>query len=165
MKISDIIEFAAAPAEVFAMFADEEFQNRKCVATGAIRHTVSITARGDRTIIVSTRDMPSAGFPSFVKSMVGETLAVTETQDWGPSGTDGVRHGKLAVEIAGAPVSLHAVLSLASSGQGTVETIEGDLKARIPLLGNKIEESAAPAIQTAIRVEGETGMAWLASRE
>jgi hypothetical protein len=90
---------------------------------------------------------------------------VTETQDWGPSGTDGVRQGKLAVEIAGAPVSLHAVLSLAASGKGTVETIEGDLKARIPLLGNKIEESAAPAIQSAIRVEGETGMAWLASRE
>jgi uncharacterized protein YndB with AHSA1/START domain len=163
MKISDIIEFAAPPEEVFAMFADEEFQKRKCVATGALRHTVSITAQDDRTLIVSTRDMPSGGFPSFVKSMVGETLAVTETQDWGPLGTDGVRHGRLAVEIAGAPIALHATLSLASGGQGSVETIEGDLKARIPLLGQKIEESAAPAIQSAIRVEGETGMAWLAT--
>jgi uncharacterized protein YndB with AHSA1/START domain len=165
MKISDIIEFAAPPQEVFAMFADEEFQNRKCVATGALRHTVSITTQGERTLIVSSRDMPSDRFPSFVKSMVGLTLAVTETQDWGPSGTDGVRHGRLTVEIAGAPVALHGTLSLASGGRGSIETIEGDLKARIPLLGNKIEEAAAPAVQSAIRVEGETGMAWLATRE
>ena len=75
MKISDIIEFAAPPQEVLAMFADEEFQNRKCVATGALRHTVSITTRGERTLIVSTRAMPSDRFPSYVKSMVGETLA------------------------------------------------------------------------------------------
>ena len=165
MKISDIIEFAAPPQEVFAMFADEEFQNRKCVATGALRHTVSITAQDDRTIIVSTRNMPSDGFPHFVRSMVGETLAVTETQDWGPSGTDGVRHGRLAVEIAGAPVALHATLSLASGGHGSIETIEGDLKAGIPILGGKIEEAAAPAVQSAIRVEGETAMDWLAAKE
>jgi uncharacterized protein YndB with AHSA1/START domain len=165
MKISDIIEFAAPPQEVFAMFADEEFQNRKCRATGALRHTVSITTQDERTLIVSTRDMPSDRFPSFVKSMVGATLAVTETQDWGPSGTDGVRRGRLTVEIAGAPVSLHATLLLETGGQGSIETIEGDLKARVPLLGTKIEESAAPAVQSAIRVEGETGMAWLATRK
>ena len=165
MKISDIIEFTAPPQEVFAMFADEEFQNRKCVATGALRHTVSITTQGERTLIISTRAMPSDRFPSYVKSMVGETLAVTETQDWGPSGADGVRHGRLTVEIAGAPVGLHGTLSLASGGRGSIETIEGDLKARVPLLGNKIEESAAPAVQSAIRVEGETGMAWLATRK
>jgi hypothetical protein len=69
------------------------------------------------------------------------------------------------VEIAGAPVSLHATLALAPGGQGSIETIEGDLKARVPLLGSRIEESAAPAVQSAIRVEGETGMAWLASRK
>ena len=161
MKISDIIEFAAPPQEVFAMLADEEFQNRKCVATGALRHTVSITAQDDRTIIVSTRNMPSDGFPHFVRSMVGETLAVTETQDWGQPGADGVRHGRLTVAIAGAPVALSAALSLTPGGEGCVETIEGDLKASIPLIGPKIEQAAAPAIQGAIRVESKTGKAWL----
>jgi hypothetical protein len=161
MKISAIIDYAATPDEVFAMLADEDFQNHKCAATGSRRHAVSIWVRDDRTVIVSTRDMPSDGFPSFVKSMVGETLAVTETQDWGPPGADGVRHGRLSVAIEGAPVELHAVLSLAMGGEGTVETIEGDLKARIPLIGNKIEQAAAPAIQSAIRVESKTGKAWL----
>jgi hypothetical protein len=165
MKISAIIDYAATPHEAFAMIADEDFQNSKCTATGALRHTVSISAQGDRTIIVSTRDMPSDSFPSFVKSMVGETLAVTETQDWGPPSQDGARQGGLTVHIAGAPINLNGTLSLAAGGQGTVETIEGDLKAKIPILGGKVEQAAAPAIQSAIRVESETGQAWLATRK
>jgi hypothetical protein len=161
MKISAIIDYAATPDEVFAMLADEDFQNHKCAATGSRRHTVSIKAQDDRTLIVSIRDMPSDGFPPFVKSMVGETLAVTETQDWGPPGADGVRHGRLTVVITGAPVILDATLSLALGGEGALETIEGDLRARIPLIGKKIEQAAAPAIRSAIRVESKTGKAWL----
>lgn len=161
MKISAIIDYTATPHEVFTMLADEEFQNRKCTATGALSHTVSITTQDARTIILSTRDLPSDRFPHFVKSMVGDTLNVTETQDWGPAGADGTRHGTLTVDIAGAPVHLHGTLSLAPGGPGCVETIEGDLKARIPFLGGKVEEAAAPAVQSAIRVEGETGSVWL----
>jgi hypothetical protein len=165
MKISAIIDYTATPQDVFDMLADEEFQNRKCKATGALQHTVSITTRDNRTLIVSTRDLPSDRFPHFVKSMVGDTLKVTETQDWGPSVADGSRRGILRVEIAGAPVHLLGTLLLEAGGPGTVEEIEADLKARIPILGGKVEEAAAPAVQSAIRVEGEVGQAWLAARK
>jgi hypothetical protein len=165
MKISDLIDYAATPQEVFVMLADEGFQNRKCEATGALRHTVSIQEQDGRTIIMCTRDMPSDGFPAFVKNMVGETLAVAETQDWGPPGHDGARSGRLTVDIPGAPLGLTGDLSLAPGGQGSLETIEGDLKANVPMLGRKIEEAAAPAIRSAIRVESETGAAWLATQK
>jgi len=33
----------------------------------------------------------------------------------------------------------------------------------VPLLGSMVENAAAPAIRSAIRVESETGQAWLAS--
>ena len=164
MKISENVDYAATPDAVFAMLADEEFQSRKCVATGALRHSVSISKQGDRTIIVSKRDMPTDDFPSVVKNMVGATLAITETQDWGPPDSEGSRQGTLTVDIADAPIDLQGTLSLAPGGQGTVETVEGDLKARIPMLGGMIENAASPAIRSAIRVENETGRAWLASR-
>jgi Protein of unknown function (DUF2505) len=165
MKISSTVDYAATPDAVFAMLANEDFQARKCAATGARRHSVSISAQGDRTVIVSSRDLPTDDFPDFVKSMVGATLAVSETQDWGPPGTDGARQGRLTVDIAGAPIDLAGTLSLAPGGQGTVETVEGDLKARMPLIGGMIENAAAPAIRSAIRVESETGQAWLATRK
>jgi uncharacterized protein YndB with AHSA1/START domain len=162
MKISATIDYASTPQEVFAMLADEDFQARKCAANGARHHTVSIRAQGERTIIVTTRDLPTDGLPQFVRSMVGDTLAVTETQDWGPPDADRARSGTLTVHIADAPIDLAGTLSLAPGGEGSVETVEGDLTARIPLIGDKIEKAAAPAIQSAIRVESETGKAWLA---
>lgn len=161
MKISATFDYAATPHDVFAMLIDEDFQARKCVATGALSHSVSVSAQGDRTVIVSNRDLPTDGFPDFVKSLVGATLAVTETQDWGPAGPDGARQGRLTVDIAGAPIDLAGTLSLAPAAQGSVETVDGDLKARIPLIGSKIEKAAAPAIESAMRAERETGQAWL----
>ena len=161
MKISATFDYAATPHDVFAMLIDEDFQARKCVATGALSHSVSVSAQGDRTVIVSNRDLPTDGFPDFVKSLVGATLAVTETQDWGPAGPDGARQGRLTVDIAGAPIDLAGTLSLAPAAQGSVETVDGDLKARIPLIGSKIERAAAPAIESAMRAERETGQAWL----
>jgi len=165
MKISAVIEYQSTAHEVFAMLADEDFQNRKCAATGARRYTVSVKEQGERTVIVNTRDMATEQFPSFVKGMVGDTLAVRETQDWGPAGHDGARTGRLTVDIAGAPIDLKASLSLAPDGAGSVENIDGDLKAKVPMMGSKIEKAAAPAIQSAIRVESETGKAWLATRK
>ena len=161
MKISATFDYAATPHDVFAMLIDEDFQARKCVATGALSHSVSVRAQGDRTVIVSNRELPTDGFPDFVKSLVGATLAVTETQDWGPAGPDGARQGRLTVDIAGAPLDLAGTLSLAPAAQGSVETVDGDLKARIPLIGSKIERAAAPAVESAMRAERETGQAWL----
>jgi hypothetical protein len=165
MKISATLDYAATPHEVFAMLADEAFQTRKCEATGALNHTVSIFAKGDRTVIVSSRDLPTDGFPAFVKSLVGDTLAITETQDWGPPGTDGTRHGTLTVDIAGAPIDLDGTLSLAAASHGSVESVQGDLKAKIPMFGGQIEKAAAPAIESAINIEREIGQAWLATRK
>ena len=165
MKISATLDYAATPHEVFAMLADEAFQTRKCEATGALNHTVSISAQGDRTVIVSCRDLPTDDFPAFVKGLVGDTLAITETQDWGPPGTDGTRQGTLTIDIAGAPIDLDGTLSLAAAGHGSVESVQGDLKARIPMFGGQIEKAAAPAIESAINIEREIGQAWLATRK
>lgn len=163
MKISANFDYAATPHEVFAMLVDEGFQALKCVATGALSHTVSISARGGRTVIISSRDLPTDGFPDFVKSMVGARLALTETQDWGPAGSDGARQGRLTVVIAGAPIDLAGALTLEPAGLGSVETVDGDLKAGILLFGGRIEKAAAPAIESAIRAERATGQAWLAN--
>ena len=165
MKISATLDYAATPHEVFAMLADVAFQTRKCEATGALNHAVSISAQGDRTVIVSSRDLPTDDFPAFVKGLVGDTLAITETQDWGPPGTDGTRRGTLNVDIAGAPIDLDGTLSLAAAGHGSVQSVQGDLKARIPMFGGQIEKAAAPAIESAINIEREIGQAWLATRK
>jgi hypothetical protein len=94
--------------------------------------------------------------------MVGQTLKVTETQDWGPASDDGSRQGTVEMAVAGAPISLKGTMSLRPGGPGTVETLDSELKAKVPLIGGKIEKAAAPPIEEAIDIEGRTASEWLA---
>ena len=48
-------------------------------------------------------------------------------------------------------------------GLGTRIDLDGDLKAKIPLLGGKIEKAAEGPILGAIEKEQEVGTAWLAA--
>ena len=162
MKIAKTVEYAASPEEVFAVLSDRAFQDAKCTATAAIRHTATVATEGDRTVITTERVLPTRGMPDFAKSMVGETLTVTERQDWGPAGADGSRQGTVSMAVAGVPVALKGTLSLTPAGAGSVEAIDADLKASVPLIGGKIEKAAAPPVEDAISIEQRVAQEWLA---
>ena len=164
MKISETITYAAPPETVYAMVSDVAFQERKCVEAGAHRHEAAVSPAGDGTRVVTKRDLPADDLPDFARSIVGSTLSVTETYEWGGAAGDGSRSGTLTVEVAGAPVAMRSTIRLARSGSGTQITIDGDLKASIPLFGGKVEKAAAPAVIDAIRSEQRTGNAWLSGR-
>jgi Protein of unknown function (DUF2505) len=162
MKILHTAEFPATPDEVFEMLSEPRFQEAKCGATAALEHAVSVERSGDRTIIKTERILPTNSLPDFAKAMVGETLKVGETQDWGPASANGTREGSIDLEIHGTPISLVGTMRLEPGGVGTIQHIVADLKAKIPLVGGKIERAAAPTIEAAIEVEHRTGVKWLA---
>jgi hypothetical protein len=63
--------------------------------------------------------------------------------------------------VAGVPIALMGTLSLAADGPGSVELLDSELKARVPLIGGKIEKAAAPPIENAIAIEHRTAQEWL----
>ena len=162
MRLSAEIRYDADPATVFAMLVDPDFQERKCAATGALDHEVEIEEYGDGgAAIRSDRTMPTDNVPDFVRTFVGQTLTVVQVDDWQPATGDGSRDGTIVVEIKGAPVRLAGSLTLRPDGTGTRQTIDGDLKASVPIVGGRIEKAIEPALQAAIRVEQREGRAWL----
>ena len=52
-------------------------------------------------------------------------------------------------------------VTVAAIEGGTRVTVEGDLKARVPFIGGKVEEAAAPSVLSGIRKERQVGLAWL----
>lgn len=166
MRFSAKVRYEGAdPSAVFRMLADTTFQERKCEANGAVDYDVDVTEYDDgSTMITTNRLMPTEQIPDFVRSFVGETVKVTEIDDWGPAEADGSREGSIVVEIHGAPVKLGGTLRLVPENGGTTTYVDGDLKASVPLIGGKIEKATEPALQAAIRVEERTGEAWLAER-
>lgn len=163
MKIDTRIVYAAPPAEVSTMTFDRDFQARKCEATGAVSFRVDLTAdAGGGAQIKTERQMPTDGFPDFVRSMVGATVDVIEVDDWSAAGPDGGRSGSITVTISGAPLQLTGSLTLQPSADGAVVLVDADLKASIPFLGGQLEKAAAPAILAAVEAEERTAQVWLA---
>lgn len=165
MKIEEKWVYPASDDVVYAMIVDPAFQESKCIATKAVDHRVDISIDGAGHVVVTHRTMSTASFPSQFKSMLGESLEIVETQAWGSPDADGTRIADLTVEIKGAPIGLTGTITATPSGRQGAHTdmdVVGDLKARIPLIGGRIEQAAAPAIISAVRSEAETGKEYLA---
>jgi hypothetical protein len=159
------IRYDADPAAVFAMLTDTAFQERKCAATGALQSEVEIERFPDGGATIRTRrTLPTDQIPDFARTFVGRTLDVVQVDDLGAPNADGRRQGSVIVEIKGAPVRFAGSLALDPFGAGTLETLDGDIKASVPLVGGRLERALEPALQAAIRVEQREGRAWLASR-
>lgn len=161
MRIQKSYEYAASPEAVFAMLADPEFQAAKCEAMHPLSHTESVTPKGEQTEIVTRRVVSTDGFPDFAKSMIGPKLAITETVIWSRASMDGSRTGTIVIGIGDAPVGMQGTISMMAGGVGTQMEINGDLKARIPLLGGTIEKTAEPWVVAAVDKEQEIGRTWL----
>ena len=163
MRVTADIQYPASPDDVYAMLTDKAFQDRKLERTGALSWTVEIRPEGAGTVVTSTRALPTDQVPDAFRAFVGSQITLTQTETWGAPAADGSRDGTLVVQIGGAPVRFDARLHLAPSATGTLESIEGDLKASVPFLGGKIEKGAEPAVRAAIEAEERIGLEWLAS--
>lgn len=107
--------------------------------------------------------MPTDDFPDFVRSMIGPQIVVVETYLWEAPASDGSRNGTLTVDIGDGnlPVGMTGTITLKPHGTGSVIRVDGELKARVMLIGGKIEKAAEPAVRDAIDKEHQTGMEWL----
>lgn len=161
MQVTAQIPYPAAPAAVFAMLTDEKFLRQVCEATGAVKYEVEVQTNSLGAGVTTRRELPTDQIPDFIQRFVGQTLTVLRVDRWEAAAADGSRQGTITVEIVGAPVRMTGTLSLSPDGTGTVEDVDGDLKASVPLIGGKIEKAAEPAVRSALRKEEQLGLAWL----
>lgn len=164
MRITESVEHAATPQQVFEMICTPGYQELKCQRSGAVDHEVTIEVEAGATTVVTRRTLPTQGFPDFARRFVGDTVDVVETQRWGPPGEDGSRQAAVTVEISGTPVEMTGGASLAPGGAGTVHTVDGDLEAHVPLVGGRIERAVAPVLARAVHLEAGVGREWLETR-
>lgn len=154
MDISTGLDFAAAPADVFAMMTNQQYQEQVCVASEAIRYQVSVAGPTTHT----SRTLPA---PDSAARFTGPQLTVVEDIAWNEAESDGARPGSLTMTVQGQPVTLRGQLRLAPGGRGTTVTLTGELKVAIPLLGRKLEQAAAPAVLAGFNTQQQVGDRWL----
>jgi uncharacterized protein YndB with AHSA1/START domain len=155
MDITTRLDFAADPATVFTMLTDQKYLEQVCVASDSISYAVSVSGSSTHT----SRTLPA---PDSVARFTGNQLTVVEDVIWGDPPDGGTRRGDMTMTIVGQPVKLAGTLQLSPGGRGTVVELQGELKVAIPLLGKKLEQSAAPAVLAGFETQQKVGDAWLA---
>lgn len=165
MRISERIEHPATPDRVYAMVTDPDYQRARCERSGALSHEVALEQEADTLTVVTRRQLPTTELPDAVRTLVGQHVNLVETTRWGPALADGTREGALLLDVEGTPVGLVGGVHLQGNADGTTTyTVDGDLDAHVPLLGGRIERSAAPMIGRALQIEQDLGRQWLADR-
>lgn len=158
MDISTDLDFAATPAEVHAMMLDRGYQEQVCVASGSRRWEVKVEP--PRTWSSRALDAPDSA-----ARFTGPELVILEDTTWGEAAADGSREADLVLTVERQPVSLRGKLHLAPGGRGATVRLVGELKVNVPLLGRKLEQSAAPAVLAGFRTQQSAGDAWLAEHQ
>jgi Protein of unknown function (DUF2505) len=156
MDLSNHLDFAAPPTDVYAMMTDQKYLDEVCVASGSLSYDVSVDGSTTRT----SRTLPA---PDSAARFTGPKLTVNDEVAWGDPSSDGSRSGTVTMTVLGQPVKFRGKLQLSAGGRGSVVDITGELKVAIPILGKKLEESAAPAITEGYKKQQEVGDRWLAS--
>jgi hypothetical protein len=154
--------FAGSPAEVFSVLAQEDFILAKCAATGSLSTQASVNEDTDSHVhtLTSIRVLP-ADLPAPAKSLVGDTITVTETQIWSAPDPDGARTATVTVEFSG-PMGFTGTLELTPTQAGnTTITTRGTFTANVPFIGGKIEKVAAEQTQRYLSAEERVAGEWL----
>jgi hypothetical protein len=161
MDVREDIVYDASPDDVFEMLCDQSFREKVCRAIGSLSYDVTISRDGDTATVRNHRVM-DADLPEVAKKVVGDTIEMVQTEEWGPRESDGARAGAFRVEIPGKPGSISGKVSLAPLRSGTRETVAGQVKVSIPLVGKRLETEVVRGMKAALEVEGRVGAKYLA---
>ena len=105
---------------VAAVFVDEDFLRHTSELVGGSLE--SFTIDGDTAGAFSTttvRTLPTTRLPDIARKFVGESLTVTQTEQWEAPAADGSRASTIALKVAGAPLDVTAVQRLVADGGST----------------------------------------------
>lgn len=157
MRFEHTLRYDAPPEAVFAMLGEAVFREQVCEAQHTTEATAEVDGMDDTMTVTVDQRRPADGIPSFARKFVGDTIHIRQHEEW-HSATD----ASLEVSVPGKPGHLKGSITLRPDGDGTVETVSGEIKVHIPLVGGKLEGLIAELLDHALRAEQRIGRIWLA---
>jgi len=157
MRVRHQMHYQAPPDEVFEMLSDPEFREEVCTEIHSTGVRVEIDRLGSSMNVLVVHRQGTEEIPSFAKKMVGEEIVIEQHETWQTP-----TRAELEITTPGKPGHLRGTIVLEPDGEGTLETLEGDLKVSVPLIGAKIEGLVAGLMISAMEAEERVGRRRLA---
>jgi len=155
MRLRETLNLPLSARDAPAMYAEGDYTaiRRDVLGASSAESTVEGAPSGAFTVRTELA-LPTDRVPDVVRPFVGSSVTVREEQSWSAPQDDDSRRGTLALEVAGTPASLRATLTLSPAGEtSSIVEIDGDLVAKVPLLGARMEKAAVPYVSNVLRAE------------
>jgi len=156
MKVTHTATYDAPLADVHAMLTDPAFRQRAADASGVVSAEVTVEASGGGQVVTIDQVQPTEGVPAFAKKFAGDTTRAVVTETWtSPSS------GSVLIDTPGRPTEIQGAYTLAELGGRTTQTFHGDVTAKVPLIGGKLEKLVTQFFVEGRDKEQAAGAAWL----
>jgi hypothetical protein len=150
-------------AQVTDTFTSEAFLRHISELVGGTLVSAELNGSVDSAFTLTVvRKLPTTRLPEIARKVVGESLTVTQTENWQAPAADGSRTANLQVKVAGAPVDAKAEQKLVAEGTSTRVELTGEVNSGIPFLGGKIAAAAEPVLAKALNLQATQAEAWIA---
>jgi hypothetical protein len=153
MKLEHSVRYDAPIADVYAMLTDPAFREKATWAQGSI--SVDVEVDGPNVTIDMAQELTD--IPSFAKPIAGEKTRAVQAEVW----HDG-EWADFSVESPPMPIGIRGTRRLVADGDGTLDTFDGEARAKLPLVGKKIEQLISDRLRDGWDTEHGVGVAWLA---
>jgi len=152
MKVRHSVRYDASVDDVYAMLTDPTFRQKAAQAQDAT--DVKVSVEGYKL----TLDMQASnkGLPGIALKFAGERTHSITSETWSDGSV-----AEFSVETPGKPTSITGTRRLVPDGTGTLDTFEGECKAKVPLIGGKLEGIMAGQFTGGLDQEHAVGIAWL----
>jgi hypothetical protein len=157
MRFHHELVYEADAGDVFAMLVDPGFREEVCEHQQVVSYSVNVEDRDDGTHVEVDQTQSLRGIAESVRMFVGDDVDIEQRELWG-SPTRAV----LDVQIPDKPGRMTGTITLAQRDGQTVETVSGDIRVSVPIVGRKVEEMVARVFTFALEAERAVGERWLA---
>jgi hypothetical protein len=150
------LRYDAPAKEVHAMLTTAAFREEVCERMKVLRGEAEVVEDPAGTRVTIDQVQAAAGLPSFATKLVGDEIRIVQRETW-----TSPTHADVEVTIPGKPGEMTGTVELVETDGTTVETVDLEVRVRIPLVGGKIEGLVADMLTKALRTENETGRDYL----
>lgn len=142
--------FTADTEAVFTKLTDPDFLVERCVAMGEKDIQCDVESDGRKTTVVLSRTI-RRDLPAVLAKLFGAENRMVMTETWEEIGA--TKLGGYTVIVEGQPVTLTAKFKLRPTDAGSEYNIDFACKARIPLVGSKVEDFILSQTEEGMRKE------------
>ncbi len=129
--------FSHSPQDVFELFCDPDFLVDRSMALGELSADAEIEEDGS-TVTIAMRREVTRDLPKVLAKVFDPKQILNMKEEWQQIGDSYI--GKSAFTVEGQPVEVKTEMTLKPTDQGSIFSISYKAKAKIPLVGGKVEK-------------------------